>query len=43
MDNAITNEIRNAAQFMAVDELGNLWLSGDGLKMQKTEKTLTSF
>lgn len=32
MTNAIATEIRNAAQFMAVDELGNLWIGGDGLK-----------
>ena len=32
MTNAIATEIRNAAQFMAVDELGRLWICGDGLK-----------
>lgn len=32
MTNAIATEVRNAAQFMAVDELGNLWIGGDGLK-----------
>lgn len=32
MTNAIAAEVRNAAQFMAVDELGNLWICGDGLK-----------
>ncbi len=30
--NAIATEVRNAAQFMAVDELSNLQISGDGLK-----------
>lgn len=32
MTNAIATEVRNVAQFMAVDELGNLWIGGDGLK-----------
>lgn len=32
MTNAIATEIRNAAQFMSVDELGNLWIGGNGLK-----------
>ena len=32
MTNAIANEIRDMAQFMAVDESGNLWIGGDGLK-----------
>lgn len=32
MTNVIATEVRNAAQFMAVDELGNLWIGGDGLK-----------
>ena len=32
MINAIANEIRNRAQFMVVDELGNLLIGGDGLK-----------
>ncbi len=32
MTNAIATEIRKVAQFMAVDEFGNLWIGGDGLK-----------
>lgn len=32
MTDAIANEIRDRAEFMAVDELGNLWIGGDGLK-----------
>lgn len=32
MTNAIATEIRDRAEFMAVDELGNLWIGGDGLK-----------
>lgn len=32
MSNVIAAEIRNAAQFMAVDELGRLWICGDGIK-----------
>lgn len=32
MTNAIATEVRNAAQFMSVDELGRLWIAGDGLK-----------
>ena len=32
MTDAIAAEVRNAAQFMAVDELGNLWIGGNGLK-----------
>ena len=38
MTNAITTEVRNAAQFMAVDELGNLWIGGDGLKNADNRK-----
>ena len=32
MTDAIANEIRDRAEFMAVDELGYLWIGGDGLK-----------
>ena len=32
MTDAIANEIRDRAEFMAVDESGNLWIGGDGLK-----------
>lgn len=32
MNNEISTEVRNAAECMAVDELGNLWIGGDGLK-----------
>lgn len=32
MTNAIATEIRDRAEFMAVDEFGNLWIGGDGLK-----------
>ena len=32
MTNAIATEIRDRAEFMAIDELGNLWIGGDGLK-----------
>jgi len=32
MTDAIVNEIRDRAEFMAVDESGNLWIGGDGLK-----------
>lgn len=32
MTTAIATEVCNVAQFMAVDELGNLWIGGDGLK-----------
>lgn len=38
MTNAIAIEVRNAAQFMAVDELGNLWIGGDGLKNADNRK-----
>lgn len=32
MTDAIATEVRNVAQFMAVDEFRNLWIGGDGLK-----------
>lgn len=38
MTNAIATEVRNAAQFMAVDELENLWIGGDGLKNADNRK-----
>lgn len=38
MSNAIADEIRNAAQFMAVDELGRLWICGDGIKNEDNRK-----
>lgn len=38
MTNAIAAEVRNAAQFMAVDELGRLWICGDGLKNADNRK-----
>ena len=38
MTNAIATEVRNAAQFMVVDELGNLWIGGDGLKNADNRK-----
>lgn len=40
MTSAIADEIRNAAQFMAVDELGRLWICGDGLKNADNRKDL---
>lgn len=40
MTNAIAAKVRNAARFMAVDELGNLWISGDGLKNANNRKDL---
>lgn len=40
MTNAIATEVRNAAQFMAVDEFGNLWIGGDGLKNADNRKDL---
>lgn len=38
MTNAIATEVGNVAQFMAVDELGNLWIGGDGLKNADNRK-----
>jgi hypothetical protein len=32
MTDAIATGVRNAAECMAVDELGNPWIGGDGLK-----------
>lgn len=40
MPNVIATEIRNAAQFMAVDGLGRLWICGDGLKNADNRKDL---
>ena len=38
MNKVIAAEVRNVAQFMAVDELGNLWIGGDGLKNAANRK-----
>lgn len=38
MTNAIAAEVRSAAQFMSVDELGRLWIAGDGLKNADNRK-----
>ena len=38
MTNAIATEVRNVAQFVAVDEFGNLWIGGDGLKNAENRK-----
>ena len=38
MNNEIATEVRNAAECMAVDELGNLWIGGDGLKNAENRK-----
>lgn len=38
MTNAIATEVRKAAQFMSVDELGRLWIAGDGLKNADNRK-----
>lgn len=38
MTDAIATEVRNVAQFMAVDELGRLWIGGDGLKNAANRK-----
>lgn len=40
MTNATATDVRNAAQFMAVDELGNLWIGGDGLKNADNRRDL---
>lgn len=41
MTNAIETEIRNAAQFMFVDELGNLWGVGyDEMKYEGNRRNL---
>lgn len=40
MTNATATEVRNAAQFMIVDELGNLWIGGDGLKNADNRRDL---
>lgn len=40
MINAIAAEVRNAAQFMAVDDLGRLWICGDVLKNADNRKDL---
>lgn len=40
MPNVIATEIRDAAQFMAVDELGRLWFCGDGLKNADNRRDL---
>ena len=38
MNSEIATEVRNAAECMAVDELGNLWIGGDGLKNAENRK-----
>lgn len=38
MTDAIATEVRNVVQFMAVDEFGNLWIGGDGLKNARNRK-----